>query len=89
MEETSARKNVVAGEGEGEESECGGHRGHLRMRSGPTRVDLDHNEGLNFHNAFDIRAPHSQRLSASFNSLFGAFLPNRTPFSHQGSRSDS
>lgn len=75
--------------GEAEEAEGGGHRGHLRTRSGPTVVDLDHNEGLNFHNAFDFRAPHSQRFSASFNSLFGALLPNCTPFSHQGSRSDS
>lgn len=59
--ETTARKRVIAGEAE--QSEHGGHHSTVDKCkcSGPTTVDLDidHYEGLDFHNAFDIRAPYS------------------------------
>jgi hypothetical protein len=59
--ETTARR-VIAGEAE--QPECGGHRGRLRcapavLRPDISDLDFDHYEGLDFHNAFDIRAPYS------------------------------
>ena len=50
---------MITGEGEAEQPQCGGHHGQLRRSSGPAIVDLDHNEGLDFNNPFDIGAPHS------------------------------
>jgi hypothetical protein len=75
------------------QEECGeGERyatAALAAKRASLELDLDHNEGLDFHNAFGIRATHPQRFSAPFNSFFGAFLPNRASFSYQGPRSHS